>query len=342
MQPIIEAHELRKRFRVARARRGLLDTVRGLFSNEGRDVIAVDGVSFAIDEGSIVGYLGPNGAGKSTTIKMLTGILHPTSGEVRVAGLSPQRRRKDVARKIGVVFGQRTQLWWDLPVRDSLELLAAMYHVSRTELQSAIRAFDETLEIGAFLDVPVRKLSLGQRMRADLAAALLHRPPVVFLDEPTIGLDVVAKANIRRFLREINRTRGVTILLTTHDMDDIQHLCSRVLVINHGRLVFDGDLDRLRASAGAPTVITVEYAAPPVQPLTGPWTLVKLDGPTATVAFDRTACTAGDVINRLGQFGELRDIHMSEPEIESVIERIYTGAGAPGATTGLPVPGPTD
>lgn len=337
MQPAIETSSVSKRFRVAKARHGFWSTVRGLLANEGRDVVAVDNISFAIDEGSFVGYLGPNGAGKSTTIKMMTGILHPTAGEIRVAGLSPQHRRKEVARKIGVVFGQRTQLWWDLPVRDSYELLAAMYRVSRPDLERALRTFDETLGIGAFLDVPVRKLSLGQRMRADLAAALLHRPPIVFLDEPTIGLDVVAKAGIRRFLQEINQRDGVTVLLTTHDMDDIEQLCSRVLVINHGRLVYDGGIDHLRTSVGAPTVITVEYATPPESSPTGPWTIVKREGAVIAVAFDRTACAAGEVISRLAHYGELRDVHMSEPDIESVIERIYTGrafADAKGPITG--------
>lgn len=325
MQPTIETKNVTKRFRVAKARQGFWNTVRGLFSNEGRDIVAVDDISFTIEEGSFVGYLGPNGAGKSTTIKMMTGILHPTSGEIRVAGMSPQHNRKEVARRMGVVFGQRTQLWWDLPVRDSLELLAAMYRVSGPDLQRSMRTFDETLEIGPFLDVPVRKLSLGQRMRADLAAALLHRPSVVFLDEPTIGLDVVAKSGIRRFLREINRKEGVTILLTTHDMDDIEQLCSRVIVINHGRLVFDGDIDHLRTSLGAPTLLTVEYATAPASSPIGPWNVVEQTGAVVTVAFDRTACTAGEVIARLSQFGELRDVHMSEPNIETVIERMYTG-----------------
>lgn len=323
MQPIIETRNVTKRFRVAKARQGFWNTVRGLFSNEGRDIVAVDNVSFSIEAGSFVGYLGPNGAGKSTTIKMMTGILHPTSGEIRVAGLSPQHKRKEVARKMGVVFGQRTQLWWDLPVRDSLELLAAMYRVSGPDYQRAIRTFDETLEIGAFMDVPVRKLSLGQRMRADLAAALLHRPPVVFLDEPTIGLDVVAKAGIRRFLREINRNEGVTILLTTHDMDDIEQLCSRVIVINHGRLVFDGGIDDLRTSLGVPTVVTVEYATAPAAPPSGPWNVVRCEGAVVSVAFDRTVCAAGEVIARLSEYGELRDVHMSEPNIETAIERMY-------------------
>jgi len=323
MAPIVEARELTKVFRVAQDRRGLLGAIRSLFSNERREVRAVDGISFSIDAGEFVGYLGPNGAGKSTTIKMMTGILHPTSGEVLVDGKSPQRSRREVVRRLGVVFGQRTQLWWDLPVRDSLELLAAMYGVKPKEYQAAVARFDELLEIGAFLDVPVRKLSLGQRMRADLVAAWLHRPPVVFLDEPTIGLDAVAKARIRSFLQEINRTEGTTIMLTTHDMDDIERLCTRVMVINHGKLVYDGSLEGLRQAVGAPSTLRIEYAASPGTAPQGPWTLLSWEGNVVTVAFDRSRCTAADVIGRLGQYGEIRDVYMSEPDIESVIEQVY-------------------
>jgi len=331
LNAIVEAIELRKVFRVAKDRPGVLGALRGLFSREGREIRAVDGISFSIGRGEFVGYLGPNGAGKSTTIKMLAGILHPTSGEVRVDGLSPQRSRKEVVRRLGVVFGQRTQAWWDLPVRDTLELLAAMYGVKPAEYRATLKRFDELLEIGAILDVPVRKLSLGQRMRADLVAAWLHRPPVVFLDEPTIGLDAVAKRRIREFLREVNRQEGTTILLTTHDMDDIEELCSRVMVINHGRLVYDGDVEGMRRAVGAPSRMRVEFAAPPQGPLVGPWTAAAQAGPAVTVAFDRSRCTAAEVIAALSRYGQIRDIYMEEPDIEQVIERLY---GQPGAAAG--------
>lgn len=326
MAPMVEARELSKVFRVAKERRGLLGAVRGLFSHEGREVKAVDGISFAIGAGEFVGYLGPNGAGKSTTIKMLTGILHPTSGEVRVEGKSPQRSRREVVRRLGAVFGQRTQLWWDLPVRDSLELLAAMYQVKPQEYRAVLDRFEELLEIGAFLDVPVRKLSLGQRMRADLVAAWLHRPPVVFLDEPTIGLDAVAKTRIRAFLKAINRTEGTTIMLTTHDMDDIEQLCSRVMVINHGRLVYDGDLAGMRRTVGVPSTLRIEYTEPVIEPPAGPWRVLSHEGNAVTVAFDRSGRTAAEVIAELGRYGEIRDVYMAEPDIESVIERMYRRA----------------
>jgi len=320
---IVEAVRLYKVFRVAKDRRGLLGALRGLLSREGREIKAVDDISFVIGSGEFVGYLGPNGAGKSTTIKMLSGILHPSSGEVRVAGMSPQRSRREVVRRLGVVFGQRTQLWWDLPVRDSLELLAAMYGVKPADYRATLRRFDEMLEIGGFLDTPVRKLSLGQRMRADLVAAWLHRPPVVFLDEPTIGLDAVAKRRIREFLREINRSEGTTILLTTHDMDDIEQLCSRVMVINHGKLVYDGDLEGMRRAVGVPSEMRVEFASAPAGEPRGPWTLISQEGAAVRIAFDRSRCTAADVISALSRYGEIRDVYMSEPDIERVIEQMY-------------------
>ncbi|HLZ07756.1 MAG TPA: ATP-binding cassette domain-containing protein, partial [Chloroflexota bacterium] len=212
---MIRVEGLRKTFRVARRRPGPLGALQNLIATEYRDVEAVDGVSFAIQRGELVGCIGPNGAGKSTTIKMLTGILVPTAGLVEVDGLVPYRRRKEVARKIGVVFGQRTQLWWDLPLIESLDLLHHIYRVPENRYESNLKMFRELLELDSFLGTPVRQLSLGQRMRGDLAAALLHDPEIVYLDEPTIGLDVVAKHRIRGFLREINRERGVTVLMTT-------------------------------------------------------------------------------------------------------------------------------
>ncbi|MEO3794627.1 ATP-binding cassette domain-containing protein [Nonomuraea sp. B10E15] len=212
-------------------------------------VHAVRDLSFTVSPGEFVGYLGPNGAGKSTTIKMLCGILTPTSGTVRVAGLDPSRRRTTLARRIGVVFGQRTTLWWDLPLADSFELIRHLYKVDRNAFRSRLAELADTLDLGAFIRTPVRQLSLGQRMRGDLTAALLHAPDVLVLDEPTIGLDVVSKAGIRDFLKRLNAERGTTVLLTTHDLGDIERLCRRVMLIDHGRLAFDGTLDDLMATA---------------------------------------------------------------------------------------------
>ncbi|MEV3980919.1 ATP-binding cassette domain-containing protein [Nonomuraea sp. NPDC049758] len=219
-------------------------------------VHAVRDLSFSVPAGEFVGYLGPNGAGKSTTIKMLCGILTPTTGSVRVAGLDPSRRRTTLARRIGVVFGQRTTLWWDLPLKDSFELVRHLYKVDRGTFRVRLAELTETLDLGSFLRTPVRQLSLGQRMRGDLAAALLHAPDVLVLDEPTIGLDVVSKASIRGFLQRQNAERGTTVLLTTHDLGDIERLCRRIMLIDHGRLAFDGTLAELMATA--PEQATIE------------------------------------------------------------------------------------
>ncbi|MEV4834493.1 ATP-binding cassette domain-containing protein [Nonomuraea sp. NPDC049486] len=219
------------------------------FKVKRRTVHAVRDLTFTVAPGEFVGYLGPNGAGKSTTIKMLCGILTPSSGTVRVAGLDPSRRRTTLARHIGVVFGQRTTLWWDLPLKDSFELIRLLYKVDRKMFAERLAELTATLDLGPFMSTPVRQLSLGQRMRGDLAAALLHAPEVLVLDEPTIGLDVVSKAGIREFLARINAERGTTVLLTTHDLGDIERLCRRVMLIDHGRLAFEGTLDDLMASA---------------------------------------------------------------------------------------------
>lgn len=326
---MVHVNSLVKTFKIAEDRPGLLGAFRGLLSQSGREIRAVDDISFSIEEGEFVGYLGPNGAGKSTTIKMLSGILHPTSGEVMVGGKSPQKDRQHVVKNIGVVFGQRTQLWWDLPVRDSLELLAAIYDVSSEQYKAQMTYFDDMLDIGTFLDVPIRQLSLGQRMRADLVAAWLHQPDVVFLDEPTIGLDAVAKRRIRDFLKTINKEKGTTIMLTTHDMDDIETLSSRVIVINGGKALYDGDLPSLRSVVGAPTTVTVEYDRPPNDVPQGPWKLIETNGHTVTVAFDRTECAAGDVIARLSKSAPMKDVYMTEPDIEDIIARIYEDATTP-------------
>ncbi|MEO3807648.1 ATP-binding cassette domain-containing protein [Sphaerisporangium sp. B11E5] len=227
----------------------------GRLRRETQVVHAVRDLSFRVDPGEFVGYLGPNGAGKSTTIKMLTGILTPTSGRVQVAGLDPSRRRTTLARHIGVVFGQRTTLWWDLPLRNSFTLIRHLYKVDHEVFRRRMAELCEVLELGPFLDTPVRQLSLGQRMRGDIAAALLHDPPVLVLDEPTIGLDVVSKAAVRDFLRSLNAERGTTVLLTTHDLGDIERLCRRVMLIDHGSLAFDGTLPALMATAPAGSTI---------------------------------------------------------------------------------------
>ena len=321
---MIVVEDLRKVFRVAKHHRGPFGSLRNLFSREHREVSAVDGVSFTIRPGEMVGYLGPNGAGKSTTIKMLTGILVPSSGRIEVLGLVPDRQRVQLAARIGVVFGQRTQLWWDLPLIESLELLRHVYRVPADRHAENLRAFRELLELDAFLGTPVRQLSLGQRMRGELAAALLHDPPVVYLDEPTIGLDVVGKHRIREFLRGVNRERNVTVLLTTHDMGDVERLCSRVMIIDHGKLLYDGGLAQIRDRFGTERVLVVDLAEDVAGPLEVPQAEeVRADGPRRWLRFSRGATTAADLIAAVAARYRVHDLTIEEPEIEAIVRRIY-------------------
>ena len=324
---VIVVEDLRKSFRVAKHHRGAFGAVRNLFERRYAEVRAVDGIAFSVERGEMLGCLGPNGAGKSTTIKMLTGILTPTAGRVEVLGLSPQRKRKEVAGRIGVVFGQRTQLWWDLPLIESLDLLRYIYRVPAARFAHNLATFRELLDLDPFLKTPVRQLSLGQRMRGDLAAALLHDPAILYLDEPTIGLDVVAKHRIRDFLRKINRERGVTVVLTTHDMADVEQLCSRLLIIDHGRLLYDGSLVEIRDRLGTERTLVVDLAdengAAP-GPMQVPHAReVRADGPRRWLRFNRADTTAAELIAAVAARYRLHDLTIEEPEIEAIVRRIY-------------------
>ncbi len=321
---LIEVERLEKTFRLALQRPGVFGAISSLVSREYRLVHAVRDVSFSIDRGEMVGCLGPNGAGKSTTIKMLTGILVPSGGRIEVLGLVPYRRRKQVAQRIGVVFGQRTQLWWDLPLIDSLELLRYVYRVPEERYSRNLRRMRELLELDPFLRTPVRQLSLGQRMRGDLAAALLHDPEVLYLDEPTIGLDVVAKHRVRDFLREVNWRDGVTVLLTTHDMADVEQLCSRVLIIDHGTLLYDGTLESIRERLGTERTLVLDLADDHPLPLDVPHAQeVRADGPRRWLQFNRLEITAAELIADVAARYRLRDLTIEEPEIEAIVRRIY-------------------
>ncbi|MFD9126861.1 ATP-binding cassette domain-containing protein [Kitasatospora sp. NPDC059571] len=314
---LIELDDVRRTFTV-RTRTGRL-------RRERREVTAVAGLTFAIEAGQCVGYIGPNGAGKSTTIKMLTGILVPTSGRLRVAGVDPARDRVRLARRIGVVFGQRTTLWWDLPLRDSYELARRIYRIPDARYRANLDRCIDLLDLGALLDTPVRQLSLGQRMRGDLAAALLHDPRVLYLDEPTIGLDVVSKARVRQFLREVNTAEGTTVLLTTHDLTDIEQLCDRVMVIDHGRVVHDGDLGGLHAAGESERTLVVDLAvsAPPIE-VPGART-VRVEGPRQWLAFPARD-SAAPIVAAIAARYPLADLSVREPAIEDVIARMYEGA----------------
>jgi ABC-2 type transport system ATP-binding protein len=322
-QPIIQVRNLDKDFKVFKHYRGAWGALRNLFSREYSIIHAVKDLTFEIQAGEMVGYLGPNGAGKSTTIKMLSGLLVPSGGEILVAGRVPWKQRQEHVARIGTVFGQRTTLWWDLPVIESFHLLKHIYKVPDQQFEENLAEFRRILDLDPFLDIPVRSLSLGQRMRADLCAALLHEPPVVFLDEPTIGLDVVAKESIRKFIHLINAERSTTILLTTHDISDIARLCKRVIIIDRGHLIYDGSLETLQERFGDHRQLVVDFAEDVDNPVLERTQLIHRDGRRVTYQFQRDEITASQLINLLASEYRIRDLSVQEPEIENTIRRIY-------------------
>jgi len=331
-QPMIRAEGLVKEFTRPVRRTGPLAGVRSLLTRERVTTRAVDGVSFTVDRGELVGYLGPNGAGKSTTIKMLTGVLVPTAGTVEVDGRVPWRDRTRNARGIGVVFGQRTQLWHDLPLRDSFELVAKLYGLDQPDYQRALGRFTELLDLHEFLDTPVRGLSLGQRMRGDLTAAMLYGPPLLYLDEPTVGLDVVAKARIREFVAETNAVDGTTVVLTTHDLVDVERLCRRVLLIDHGQVLYDGDLAALRRRYVPYRDLVVTLAREDDGPLVAPPGITVVERPrsardTARVVvfrFDPAQTPTPAVVAAVTAEHEVVDLDVTDPDLEAVIAEIYS------------------
>ena len=333
MEPLIKVRDLTKDYRLIRKREGVKGGLIDLVRPRHELLRAVESVSFDIPAGQMVGYIGANGAGKSTTIKMLTGILTPTSGTVTVGGLVPWTQRLQYTRHIGVVFGQRTQLWWDLAVVESFRLLKKIYEVDDATYDRQMKIFNELLEVDQFLHQPVRKLSLGQRMRCDLAAALLHRPRVLFLDEPTIGLDVLAKENVRVFLREICEREGVTVILTTHDLGDIEQLCKRVIIIDKGRVHFDGELDDLRRRVGRRVRMTVELrdsaTSGELASITAglPVTWEDVEGLRHHAEFNRAEVPGAEVIKRLVNECHVLDLHMAEQGIDEVVREIYRQTG---------------
>ncbi|GAB3436963.1 ABC transporter ATP-binding protein [Flindersiella endophytica] len=322
---VIRVRDLVKEFRRPKRFTGPLGGVRTLLTRQYTTTRAVDGVSFDIDEGELVGYLGPNGAGKSTTIKMLTGILVPTSGELTVSGMTPWKDRERNARQIGVVFGQRSQLWWDLPLHDSLKLIGKLYDIPRDLYHTNVERFSELLGLHEFLDAPVRQLSLGQRMRGDLAAAMLYQPRILYLDEPTIGLDVVAKERMRAFVAELNRDEKTTVILTTHDLDDVERLCSRIVLIDHGKVLYDGNVDALKARYAPYRELVVQLAED--------LETTSIDVPGAEqvrsgegkvyLRFDPEQVQVADVIAQVMAQHTVSDLAIIEPELEGVIHQIY-------------------
>ncbi len=321
---VIATENLCKEFYVGESGKGFIGSVKALFNRRGRTIHALDSVNFCINRGEFVGYVGENGAGKSTTIKILTGILVPTSGMASVNGIVPYENRVENAKRIGVVFGQRTQLWWDLPVRESYEMLRVIFRVSRNDFTAMMKKISKTLDIDSVMDMPVRKLSLGQRMRCDLAAALIHRPSVLFLDEPTIGLDVLAKENIRNFLAEMNKTEGATIILTTHDMNDIERLCKRLIILDKGRAVFDGEMDDLKKRFVSGKVLEVEFheyieKLPELPELS----IIREKGNKKWLKFENKDRGIAEIIGSLAGHYPVKDLSVREPSVESIIRSIY-------------------
>ena len=288
-----------------------------------RTVQALDGVSFSIEPGELVGYIGPNGAGKSTTIKVISGILNPDSGVCEIDGLVPWENRVAHVKRIGVVFGQRTQLWWDLPVIESFDLLRDIYGVDKDEYLETKNELVERLDIEDLLNVPVRLLSLGQRMRCDLVAALLHKPSILFLDEPTVGLDSVSKLAFRDFIRDFNKARGLTVILTTHDMDDIEALCNRVMVIGNGQILSDGPLEELRNRFGQERLLTVDFVEENIHISDPNAIIVEQSGHRTKLRFNPNEVPASELISRVAAQHPVRDLFVENPPIEEIIARIY-------------------
>ena len=321
--PIITVEQLSKSFKVHKRRAGFWGNLSSTVSRKHDIIKAVDNVNFTLERGELVGYIGANGAGKSTTIKMLTGILVPTSGHIDVMGLTPYRHREENTRRIGVVFGQRTQLWWDLPVIDSFELLKHIYEIPQNLYKQNLEFFSDLLQLQPFLSTPVRRLSLGQRMRCDLTAALLHNPEILYLDEPTIGLDVVAKEQVRQFLRQVNAERQVTVILTTHDLNDVEKVCQRLIIIDSGKIIYDGGIDALKKRYGKTRMLIVDLAQAYSDIQLESVNLTRRDGNRIWLAFDRDTISASEVIARLTERYEIQDLTISEPEIEEIVRRIY-------------------
>ncbi|MBI4164726.1 MAG: ATP-binding cassette domain-containing protein [Acidobacteria bacterium] len=328
MPPIVSVENLCKDFQSFRRREGVWGALQNLFVREYVTVRAVDSVKFSIEAGEMVGYIGANGAGKSTTIKMLTGILVPSSGRIESNGFVPYRDRSRYTKHIGVVFGQRTQLWWDIAVIESFKLLKEIYEIPEADYRKRLDVFCDILALKDYLHTPVRKLSLGERMRCDLAASLLHNPPLLFLDEPTIGLDVVAKDHIREFLKEVNRTERTTVLLTTHDLSDIEELCRRIIIIDRGKLLFDGPLAEMKQRLAKFNQIKFllkdrAQVAKLGEVTSDGMTCERVDELTYFLRFDRHRHSSAEVIRSLVNTLEVRDIIVEEEPIEDIVKRIY-------------------
>ncbi len=330
---MIEVVNLNKTFVSNKKFPGLTGAIKGLFSREKVEKLAVKDINFKINEGEIVGFVGSNGAGKSTTIKMMTGILYPTSGKCLINGIEPYKDRKANAQNIGVVFGQRTQLWWDLPLFDTFEVLKEIYQVSDEDFKERMEFLNAVLNLDEFMSSTVRTLSLGQRMRADLAAALIHNPKIIYLDEPTIGLDIVVKEKIINFIKEVNQKYNTTIVLTTHDMSDIEQLCERMVMIDSGSIIYDGSIKNLREKFGAFRTLTLDVEDATVIKdidflselgLTEEDFIPEFTEKQVIIKFNRNKTSLVEIMDRVGKNTTIRDIHIAETDISHIVKRIYT------------------
>lgn len=322
---LINVENLVKDYKINNRKKGLVGALQGLLIPEYKIKRAVDNIGFSIEKGEMVGFIGPNGAGKSTTVKMLTGILVPTSGSISIGGLSPYRDRKKNAFRVGAVFGQRTQLWWDLPVEDTFDLLKYVYKIPNDIYKENMEMFCDMLGLNEFLQQPARQLSLGQRMRADIAAAMLHNPEIIFFDEPTIGLDIVAKERIREFIRFVNAEKGTTMLFTTHDMTDIEKTCQRMIIIDTGTIIYDGTVEQIKGRYGKSRTLVVEFSQdykgikiPGVE-------IVKEEGSKKWFTYMKNDIKVSRLISELTEKFEIVDLTVQEPEIEGIIREVYEG-----------------
>jgi ABC-2 type transport system ATP-binding protein len=319
----ILVENLSKSFKINRRKEGFFNIFKGLVKRECVTVQALKGISFKLNEGEMIGYIGPNGAGKSTTVKIISGILVPDSGRCEVLGQTPWKQRREYVRHIGVVFGQRSQLWWDVPVIDSFNLLKDIYRIPLRDYTRTKDELVEALALSDLLERPVRQLSLGQKMRCELAASLLHQPPILFLDEPTIGLDAVSKLAVRNFIQKINREKGVTVILTTHDMDDIEALCSRLLIIGKGQILMDGTVSQLRRTVLPERTLKIDFLNKPRSLTFSGINLVKFGETQAEYRFNPEQINTAELLRTVSQSAEIKDFVIENPPIEEIIAKIY-------------------
>lgn len=319
---IITAEGLNKTFRMKTKEPGFKGSLKSVVKPEYREVCAVKDISFQVERGEILAFIGPNGAGKSTTIKMLTGILYPTKGNLDVLGLNPSKDRKELSYKIGTVFGQKSQLWFHLPPIDSFNLLGSIYEIEKSKLKKRIEELQDIFEIQDLMDVPVRKLSLGQRIRCEIAASIIHKPDIIFLDEPTIGLDVIVKQKIRELILRLNREENTTIFLTSHDAGDIEQLCKRAIIINHGEIVLNEKVKRLKHDYLNHKIVEIKYGQKPDLEGCG-LNILKAKGNGVKVQVDTSKEEIEEVLSQLIALGKVEDITITDPPMEEVIAHIY-------------------